>query len=73
MPREELKSRSKSYTVSPRVFNAAIDRLIASGDLQENGPLILRAGYAIRFDPNQQRQIEQLMRRFATSPSRRQP
>jgi len=67
MPREELKSRSKAYITSPRVFNAAITRLIASGDLQENGPLVLCSGHTIRFNPDQQRKIEQLMKRFALS------
>jgi selenocysteine-specific elongation factor len=64
MPREELKSRIKT---SPRLFAALVARLVAEGKLMENGPLVFRPGYEIRFSPDQERSIDKLMARFASA------
>jgi selenocysteine-specific elongation factor len=65
MPREELKSRLK---LTPRVFNLALRKLVADGQLQESGPWVLRTGHTIQLDPTQQRQVEALLARFAAAP-----
>lgn len=69
MPREELKSRLKDLLrPSPRLFNAALRRLVAEGSLQEAGPLVQRPGHAIRFTPQQEQSIQRLLARFAAAP-----
>jgi selenocysteine-specific elongation factor len=69
MPREELKSRLKDlFRPSPRLFNAALRRLVSEAKLQEAGPLVHRPGHAIRFNPQQEQNIQRLMARFAASP-----
>jgi selenocysteine-specific elongation factor len=69
MPREELKSRLKNLTKgSARLFNAALERLIAAGDLQQSGPLVLIPGHSVQFSPPQEAKIETLMARFKASP-----
>ena len=69
IPREELKSRIKDLLrPSPRLFNAALRRLVSDGKLQEAGPVVLLPGHTIRFTAQQEKSIQQLMRRFAASP-----
>ncbi len=69
MPREELKSRLKDATrPSPRLFNAALRKLVAESALAEAGPLVFHPSHAIRFTPQQQTRIDGLLRRFAASP-----
>lgn len=69
MPREELKSRLKDLLRnSPRLFNAALRRLVSEGQLQEAGPLVHRPGHAIQFSPQQEQNIQRLLARFAASP-----
>jgi selenocysteine-specific elongation factor len=65
MPREELKSRLK---LSPRLFNAALRKLVAGENLAESGPLVLISGFEVRFTPEQQQAIQSILQRFATSP-----
>lgn len=65
LPREELKSRLK---LPVRLFNATLRKLINQGDVAENGPLVLRPGHTIRLNPQQQRQVEALLKRFAAAP-----
>jgi selenocysteine-specific elongation factor len=65
MPREELKSRLKTPA---RLFNAALHKLINDGLLQESGVSIFRPGHAIQFDPQQQRQVNAMLAKFAASP-----
>ncbi len=65
MPREELKSRTKAQ---PRVFNAAIKKLVAEELLVERGSWVARPGHAIRFDSAQQAKVQALMRKFAQNP-----
>ena len=64
MPREELKSRLK---ISPRLFTALIIRLVVGNQLQETGPLVSISGHQIRFDPEQEKAVQNLMTRFAAS------
>jgi selenocysteine-specific elongation factor len=65
MVREELKSR---LNLPVRVFNISIRRLASSGGLVENGPLVVLPGHEIRFNPQQQRAVNELTRRFAEAP-----
>ena len=69
MPREELKSRLKRQMGnSPRVFNASLRRLVASGKLEEFGSLVRRPGFTIRFSSHQEENIDRLLMRFAAEP-----
>lgn len=63
--REELKSRLK---LSPRTYNIVLQRIITSGEIQENGILVHRASHVIQFTPLQQRAVEGLLDRFVASP-----
>ena len=65
MPREELKSRLK---LSPRVFNAIMKRLATLSLLSETGSSVAKPGHEIRFDKDQQAQVQTLMRKFAQNP-----
>jgi selenocysteine-specific elongation factor len=65
IPREELKSRLK---LPARLFSVALKKLESQGDLAERGPLVLQPGHSIRFSPQQQRQVDTLLSRFAASP-----
>jgi len=72
MPREELKSRLKTLLhneTSQRIFLAVVRRLVQEGELEEIGPLVRRPGHEIRFKPVQQRQVDELLARFAASPN----
>lgn len=65
MPREELKSRLK---LTSRIFNSILHRLANEGGLEETGSLVRSAGFAIQFNPQQQRMVDGLLSRFANSP-----
>jgi selenocysteine-specific elongation factor len=65
MPREELKSRAR---VPPRVFNAALRKLVSAGRLQEAGPLVSLPGFSIQFSPQQEKSVQALLDRYAASP-----
>jgi len=65
MPREELKSRTR---LQPRIFNAAIKKLVAEGLLTERGSWVARPGHEIRFDSAQQAKVQALLRKFAQQP-----
>jgi selenocysteine-specific elongation factor len=65
IPREELKSRLKTPA---RLFNAAMRKMIGDGLIQESGVSIYRPGHAIQFDPQQQRKVDALLAKFASSP-----
>ena len=69
MPREELKSRLKDLLrPSPRLFNAALRRLVAENSLEETGPLVHRPGHVIHFTPQQEQNIQHMMARFTANP-----
>ena len=65
IPREELKSRLK---VSPRVFNAAIKKLVTDNILADTGGAVSRAGYEIKFDNGTQVRIREMTRKFEQNP-----
>jgi len=65
IPREELKSRLKQ---PPRVFNAAIKYLVAGSFVTESGNFVSQAGYAIKFNIQDQARVDALMRRFHENP-----
>ncbi len=69
MPREEFKSRLKiQIKNSPRIFNTAVRRLVAVGDLIETGPLLRLPEFEIRFSPAQELSTRKLLARFAAAP-----
>ncbi len=61
IPREELKSR---LSLSPRVFNAMMSKLVAEGILVDAENSVTRTGHAIRLDSNQQAKVQALLRKF---------
>jgi selenocysteine-specific elongation factor len=65
IPREELKSRLKMTT---RLFNAAMRNWIDKGLLFENGSLVTRSEFQVRFTPQQQSIITSLLKQFELSP-----
>jgi selenocysteine-specific elongation factor len=65
MPREELKSKLK---LSPRVFNAVIEKLVRQDLVSAPGSSVAKAGHEIQFDAGQQAKVQALMRKFAQSP-----
>jgi len=65
MPKEELKSRLR---MTPRFFNHILRFLFAQERLRENGPLLALPDFSVRFTTAQQRQIDNLLAKFAASP-----
>jgi selenocysteine-specific elongation factor len=65
IPREELKSRLK---LSPRIFNALINKMIGQGLLADRSASLARPGFEVSFDPGQQAKVEKLKRTFEQSP-----
>ena len=65
IPREELKSRLK---LSPRIFNALINKLITAYEIIDYNNSVAKPGHKIRFDSGQQAKIQSMMRKFEQSP-----
>ncbi|MEK6752280.1 MAG: selenocysteine-specific translation elongation factor [Chloroflexota bacterium] len=65
IPREELKSRLK---LTPRIFNAIINRLITDHSITDHSLWVANAGHEIKFNGAEQAKVEELMRKFAKSP-----
>lgn len=65
MPREALRSRTK---ISPHLFNAAIDELIASRKLAEIGVHLKSADFSVKFTPQQQTAVDGLLAKFKSNP-----
>lgn len=65
IPREELKSRLE---VAPRLFNAAVQRLISDGSFRDSGSALALGTHEIRFDAQQQAAVDKLMRQFEQNP-----
>lgn len=63
--REELKSRLR---LSARAFNVVVNRLIANHLLTEYSTSIAKPEHEVKFDQNQQTQIQKVMWRFEKSP-----
>ncbi len=70
LSREELKSRLKmpSGPSGTRLFTAVLRKLVREGSIEEAGSIVLQPGYTIHFNPQQQRQIDQLLARFTAAP-----
>jgi selenocysteine-specific elongation factor len=71
IPREELKSRLRPVIkseLSQRLYLAILKNLVQQGSIEEAGTVIKLPGFNIRLNPQQQRQAEALMKRFAESP-----
>ncbi len=65
MPREALKSRLK---MDQRLFTAAMRRWIQEGLLVETGNVVQIPGHQVVFKPAQQKQVDQLLAQFSSSP-----
>jgi selenocysteine-specific elongation factor len=65
IPREELKSRVK---LAARPFNASITKLIADHFLIDRSAFLAKPEHEVRFDNNQQAQVQVLMRKFEQNP-----
>jgi len=65
MPREELKSR---LNLSARIFNAVVGHASEQEILSDEGAVLSLPGHEVRFTPEQQRRIDDLLARFAHSP-----
>jgi selenocysteine-specific elongation factor len=65
MPREELKSKLK---LSPRFLSAALKKLAERGEVEESGPLVIKPGHQIIFNPQQKQAVDRLLDKFANSP-----
>jgi len=63
--REELKSRLKAPS---RVFNAALRRWLAEGQIVESGTTLRLPEFSVRFTPAQQAGITALVQKFKQSP-----
>ncbi|MBN1535319.1 MAG: selenocysteine-specific translation elongation factor [Anaerolineales bacterium] len=65
MPREALRSRTK---ISLRLFNAAIDELLACQKLAEIGVNLKSADFSVKFNAQQQAAIDGLLAKFKSNP-----
>ena len=65
LPKEELKSRLKA---SARWFPALLREVIAMEKLEESGSVVRRRGFTIRFNPSQQRLVDELLSKFQSAP-----
>ena len=65
IPREELKSR---LNLSPRLFNAAVGRLVSDGIVLDLGSAVAMSGHTIRLDGAQQEKAQSLRRKFVQQP-----
>ena len=63
--REELKSR---LGLSARAFNAVLQRLISDHSLAESRAVIAKPEHEIKFDQNQQMQVQNVLRKFEQNP-----
>lgn len=69
LPKEELKSRLKDLMQSsPRLFNACLRRLVSTGLVAENGPLVHLPDHHIRFTDQQENRIQRLLKIFHAAP-----
>ncbi|HEX2924010.1 MAG TPA: SelB C-terminal domain-containing protein [Chloroflexota bacterium] len=58
MPREEVRSRSG---LDARSFSRVESRLLSEGRIVQDGPLMARAGHAVRLTDEQQRRVDETM------------
>ncbi len=71
MPREELKSRlqRKGIIWPPRLFNEIVARAVAEGMLAEGEGTVRAPDHAVRFTPEQQRRLDELLMAFRRNPA----
>ncbi len=62
LSREELRSR---LNVTPPLFNALLATAVTAGRLAEAGSLVRLPGHEVKFNPQQQTAVDQLLDRFA--------
>lgn len=65
IPREELKSQSR---LANSVFEAAVTALINEKLLVQKGPVLAFPGHEISFTPEQQNQVDALLKEFKANP-----
>ncbi len=65
IPREELKSR---LDLTPRLFNAVLNELVAEGMLIDLGSAVAKTGHTIRLDAAQQEKARALIQKFVKEP-----
>ena len=70
MPREELKSRLQPRRAdwAARLFNNVLTRAASEGGLAEENGVVRRPAYEVRFSPEQQTQVEELLQAFQHQP-----
>jgi selenocysteine-specific elongation factor len=65
IPREELKSKLK---LSPRAFNAAINKLVTDHFLRDYSAVIASPEHEVKFDQGQQAKVQGLLQKFEQNP-----
>ena len=65
MMREELKSR---LGLSAKAFNGFMERAVEQGEFIDEGVLVRLPDHEIRFSPEQEATVSQLLRRFRSTP-----
>jgi len=65
MPKEELKSRLR---LDAKAFNALLAFAVHQGVLVEGDGIVRRPDFQVRFTPQQQRQIDQMLAEFRAQP-----
>jgi selenocysteine-specific elongation factor len=65
IPREELKSKLK---LTPRVFNALVNKLLTDHWITEYSAFIAKPGHTIKFNGQEQAKVQALMRKFEANP-----
>ena len=65
MPGEMLRSRLK---LQPRLFNAVMAQAVAEERASDQGATVRLPGHAVRFSPEQQKQVDALLGRFRSKP-----
>jgi len=65
IPREELRSKLK---LSPRVFNAVIQKLMIDHFITDYSAFVAKAGHEIRFEDGEHAKVQALMRKFEQNP-----
>ncbi len=65
MPQEMLRSRLK---LQPRLFSAVMSQASAEGCVSDQGAIARLPSHVVRFSPQQQKYIDQLLERFRADP-----
>ena len=65
MPGEMLRSRLK---LQPRLFNAVMAQAVAEERVSDQGATVRLPAHAVRFSPEQQKQVDALLGRFRSKP-----